>query len=90
MAAPVTIDQAVNTVAEILGTEKVVPSCKHGDREFKDGMKNGRAWGGYFCRHIGESGNTGNSSGPHLHFENRDNIRWSKGTDIDPAGVLAI
>lgn len=41
-------------------------------------------------QHIGESGNTGNSSGPHLHFENRDNIRWSKGTDIDPAGVLAI
>jgi hypothetical protein len=54
--APVTIDQAVNTVAEILGTEKVVPSCKHGDREFKDGNKNGRAWGGYFCRHIGVGG----------------------------------
>ena len=54
--APVTIDQAVNTVAEILGTEKLVPSCKHGDREFKDGVKNGRAWGGYFCRHIGVGG----------------------------------
>ena len=54
--APVTIDQAVNTVAEILGIEKVVPSCKHGDREFKDGVKNGRAWGGYFCRHIGVGG----------------------------------
>ena len=54
--APVTIDQAVNTVAEILGTEKVVPSCKHGDREFKDGVKNGRAWGGYFCKHIGVGG----------------------------------
>ena len=54
--APVTIDQAVNTVAEILGTEKVVPSCKHGDREFKDGVKNGRAWGGYFCTHMGVGG----------------------------------
>jgi hypothetical protein len=54
--APVTIDQAVNTVAEILGTEKVVPSCKHGDREFKDGNKNGRAWGGYFCTHMGVGG----------------------------------
>ena len=54
--APVTIDQAVNTVAEILGTEKVVPSCKHGAMEFKDGNKNGRAWGGYFCRHIGVGG----------------------------------
>jgi hypothetical protein len=54
--APVTLDKAVDTVAEILGTAKVVPSCIHGDREFKDGNKNGRAWGGYFCRHIGVGG----------------------------------
>jgi hypothetical protein len=54
--APVTLDKAVDTVAEILGTAKVVPSCKHGDREFKDGVKNGRAWGGYFCRHMGVGG----------------------------------
>ena len=54
--APVTLDKAVDTVAEILGTAKYVPSCKHGDMEFKDGNKNGRAWGGYFCRHIGVQG----------------------------------
>jgi hypothetical protein len=54
--APVTMDAALNTVAEILGTEKVIPSCKHGEREFKDGNKNGRAWGGYFCKHIGVGG----------------------------------
>ena len=54
--APVTIDAALNTVAEILGTEKVAPSCKHGVMEFKDGNKNGRAWGGYFCKHIGVGG----------------------------------
>ena len=39
-------------------------------------------------QHIGESGNTGNSSGPHLHFEARNNIRWSQGQDVDPKEVL--
>jgi murein DD-endopeptidase MepM/ murein hydrolase activator NlpD len=38
---------------------------------------------------IGESGNTGNSTGPHLHLEYRDNIQWSKGKDLDPKELLS-
>ena len=37
---------------------------------------------------IGESGSTGNSTGPHLHLEYRDNVRWSNGKPIDPKDLL--
>ena len=54
--APSTMDQAVNTIAEILGTQKELPQCKHGEMKLNTGNKNGREWGGYFCKHIGVGG----------------------------------
>lgn len=38
---------------------------------------------------LAKSGNSGNSTGAHLHFEMRDNLKWSAGKDIDPAKILA-
>jgi murein DD-endopeptidase MepM/ murein hydrolase activator NlpD len=38
---------------------------------------------------IGESGNSGNSTGPHLHLEYRNQARWTGGTALDPKDLLA-
>jgi hypothetical protein len=49
--APVTLDKAMETVAAIIGTPEAqeAPSCEHGHMRFKEGEKNGKPWGGYFC-----------------------------------------
>jgi len=56
--APVTLDKAMETVAAIIGTGEAaeVPSCVHGSQIWKEGEKNGRAWGGYFCSHAPRTG----------------------------------
>ena len=49
--APVTLDKAMETVTAIMGTPEAVeaPSCEHGHMQWREGEKNGKAWGGYFC-----------------------------------------
>jgi murein DD-endopeptidase MepM/ murein hydrolase activator NlpD len=37
---------------------------------------------------IAKSGNTGNSTGPHLHAEYRSALRWSAGKDLDPYALI--
>jgi murein DD-endopeptidase MepM/ murein hydrolase activator NlpD len=70
--------QAVQKVA---GGWVIYAHLSHLDVKPGDEVKKGQK--------IGKSGNTGNSSGPHLHFEMRNNIRWSAGEDIDPSAILA-
>jgi hypothetical protein len=49
--APVTLNKAMDLVQDILGTGEAVeaPSCEHGHMQWREGQKNGKAWGGYFC-----------------------------------------
>jgi hypothetical protein len=49
--APVTLDKAMETIAAVMGTGEAVeaPSCDHGHMQWREGEKNGKAWGGYFC-----------------------------------------
>ena len=56
--APVTLDKALETVAAIMGTGEAAeaPSCKHGHMQWKEGEKNGRAWGGYMCSVVSHQG----------------------------------
>jgi hypothetical protein len=48
----------MENVAAIMGTGEAVeaPSCEHGSQIWKEGEKNGRAWGGYFCSHAPRTG----------------------------------
>ncbi len=56
--APVTLEKALDLVQDILGTPEAqeAPSCEHGHMQWKEGEKNGRAWGGYFCSHAPRTG----------------------------------
>ena len=58
--APVTLEKAIENVAAIMGTGEAVeaPSCEHGHMIWREGEKNNKAWGGYFCGYatrIGEA-----------------------------------
>jgi hypothetical protein len=56
--APVTLDKALDLVQDILGTGEAqeAPQCKHGHMKWREGEKNGRAWGGYQCNQMNASG----------------------------------
>jgi len=56
--APVTLDKALDLVQHIIGIGEAqeAPQCKHGHMKWREGEKNGRAWGGYQCAHMNAGG----------------------------------
>jgi hypothetical protein len=56
--APVTLEKAMENVAAIIGTGEAqeAPSCKHGHMAWREGTKNNKAWGGYFCSVVNNQG----------------------------------
>lgn len=49
--APVTLEKALENITAVMGTPEAVeaPTCEHGHMQWREGEKNGKAWGGYFC-----------------------------------------
>ena len=56
--APVTLEKAMETIEAVMGTQEAVepPSCQHGHMTWREGEKNGKAWGGYFCGYATRTG----------------------------------
>ena len=56
--APVTLEKAMENIAAVMGTREAVepPSCQHGHMTWREGEKNGKAWGGYFCAYAPRTG----------------------------------
>ena len=56
--APQTLEKALDLVQDILGTSEAqeAPQCKHGHMRWREGEKNGRAWGGYQCNQMNAGG----------------------------------
>jgi hypothetical protein len=56
--APITFEKAVDTVFSILGTSEAQesPQCKHGHMNWREGEKNGKAWGGFMCSVVNHQG----------------------------------
>jgi hypothetical protein len=71
VAMPITSEQAVNTVKEIIGgtTDKDVPRCEHGEMVWATGTsKAGKPWGHFKC--------VGAASGAMLRCQKGDDIIW--------------
>jgi hypothetical protein len=74
--APVTLDKAMETIAAVMGTGEAQesPSCKHGHMNWREGEKNGKAWGGFMCSVVNHQG--GEPKCPAIWYEINNVGKW--------------
>jgi hypothetical protein len=74
--APVTLDKAMETIAAVMGTGEAQesPSCKHGHMQWREGQKNGKAWGGFMCSVVNHQG--GEPKCPALWYVVNSQGKW--------------
>jgi hypothetical protein len=74
--APVTLDKAMETIAAVMGTGEAQesPSCKHGHMQWREGEKNGKAWGGFMCSVVNHQG--GEPKCPALWYVINSHGKW--------------
>ena len=74
--APVTLDKAMDTIAAVMGTGEAQesPSCKHGHMNWREGEKNGKAWGGFMCSVVNHQG--GEPKCPAVWYEVNNVGKW--------------
>jgi hypothetical protein len=74
--APVTLDKAMETIAAVMGTGEAQesPSCKHGHMQWREGEKNGKAWGGFMCSVVNHQG--GEPKCPALWYVVNNQGKW--------------
>ena len=74
--APVTLDKAMETIAAVMGTGEAQesPSCKHGHMQWREGEKNGKAWGGFMCSVVNHQG--GEPKCPALWYVVNSHGKW--------------
>ena len=74
--APVTLDKAMETIAAVMGTGEAQesPSCKHGHMQWREGEKNGKAWGGFMCSVVNHQG--GEPKCPALWYVINSQGKW--------------
>jgi hypothetical protein len=46
---PLSLSQAADIVQQSIGSAEPIPTCRHGKREIKTGVTNGKSWQGAYC-----------------------------------------